>query len=373
MHLAAVIERLTQELQMQYPALALETNSAGLDIPEASGKWPLNNDVAFFASGAPSMGGAGQGPQGHRCLPGISTCSVAAHPFDIGEAVHKSNRSKQTMNTTTLIPTFNAVINDEPAQLCNARELHTNLQIGRDFVTWIKERIEHYGFVEGEDFILCSPNPGSKKGRGGHNRTDYHLTLDMAKELAMIENNDIGREIRRYLIRLEKKVAASLLLPAIINRVQLGEMSQRMADRFPDGKDKPYAWSRFNNHFRLASYKDLPAGKFDEALAYIDQMPTKDKKQLAVTVNTENASISDADILRAATAELMKPGRMFLTIFGKGTTGQPHPILYPVSEGARMLTDDEIIQRISKADGFPAPMIPALISAAASRLQARLS
>ena len=181
------------------------------------------------------------------------------------------------MNTTTnLIPVFTAIVADEPVQLCNARELHSTLQVGRDFSNWIKDRIDTFGFIEGEDFILCSPNPASKKGRGGHNRTDYHLTLDMAKELAMVENNEIGREIRRYLIRLEKKaIAAGLKVDAVITRAQLGELSCLLAERFPVGKDRPYAWSRFNNHFRLASYKDLPAAKFSEACEYIQQMPTK--------------------------------------------------------------------------------------------------
>lgn len=96
-------------------------------------------------------------------------------------------------------------------QLVNARDLHEALQAQRDFSNWVKDRIEKYGFIEGEDFFkqtdFCSPNLASKKndGRGGHNKIDYLLTLDMAKELAMVENNEVGRNIRRYLIRVEKK------------------------------------------------------------------------------------------------------------------------------------------------------------------------
>ena len=96
-------------------------------------------------------------------------------------------------------------------QLVNARDLHEALQAQRDFSNWVKDRIEKYGFIEGEDFFkqtdFCSPNLANKKndGRGGHNKIDYLLTLDMAKELAMVENNEVGRNIRRYLIRVEKK------------------------------------------------------------------------------------------------------------------------------------------------------------------------
>lgn len=132
-----------------------------------------------------------------------------------------------------LIPVFNGELDGRAQQLCDARDLHSFLAVGRDFSTWIKERIGQYGFIEGEDFLpflaksyvaegdICSPDSGSKSGvcspdsaskterRGGHNRTDYHLTLDMAKELAMVENNDQGRQVRRYFIDMERQARES--------------------------------------------------------------------------------------------------------------------------------------------------------------------
>ena len=113
------------------------------------------------------------------------------------------------MNTNALIPVFTGTLQDQPVQLCNARDLHAFLQVGKVFAAWIKDRIEQYGFVEGEDFILCFPNLESKR-RGGNNRTDYHLTLDMAQELGMVENNEFGRAIRRECIRIKKEYAATL-------------------------------------------------------------------------------------------------------------------------------------------------------------------
>lgn len=90
---------------------------------------------------------------------------------------------------------------------CNGRELHEILGVRRDFTNWMKARIEKYGFEEGVDYVkfdvLRSPNPASAKSREV-SAIEYHLSLDMAKELAMVENNEKGREARRYFIACEK-------------------------------------------------------------------------------------------------------------------------------------------------------------------------
>ncbi|EOM2440246.1 antA/AntB antirepressor family protein, partial [Escherichia coli] len=118
--------------------------------------------------------------------------------------------------TSQLIPVFNGTIDNETILLVNARDLHSFLGVGRMFAHWVKERIAEYGFVESQDYILICQN-GQTKGRGGDRRSkDYHLTLDTAKELAMVERNEKGRQIRRYFIECEKKLRQSLL-PAPMN------------------------------------------------------------------------------------------------------------------------------------------------------------
>ncbi|MDR1149364.1 MAG: antA/AntB antirepressor family protein [Spirochaetaceae bacterium] len=85
----------------------------------------------------------------------------------------------------------------------NARELHNAMDVGRDFTSWIKGRIEEYGFIKGEDyevFTKTGENPA-----GGRPATEYAVSPDMAKELAMLENNEQGRRIRRYFIAVEKR------------------------------------------------------------------------------------------------------------------------------------------------------------------------
>ena len=95
-------------------------------------------------------------------------------------------------------------IGEEVIQTVNARDLHEYLGIGRDFSSWIKERVDKYKFTEGKDYITCSPDPGSDV-RVAHNRVEYHISLDMAKELSMVENNDKGRTARKYFIEAENK------------------------------------------------------------------------------------------------------------------------------------------------------------------------
>jgi len=99
---------------------------------------------------------------------------------------------------------FQGDLEGRAQQLCDARDLHQFMQVGRDFSTWIKDRIEQYGFVEGEDF-----SPVLGKSTGGRPTNEFHLTLDMAKELAMVENNDQGRQVRRYFIAMERQARES--------------------------------------------------------------------------------------------------------------------------------------------------------------------
>ena len=106
--------------------------------------------------------------------------------------------------TSQLIPVFNGTISNETALLVTARDLHSFLDVGKRFASWIVERIAEYGFVENQDFMIIS-QVREKIGRGRPAK-DYHLTLDTAKELAMVERNEKGRQIRRYFIECEKKL-----------------------------------------------------------------------------------------------------------------------------------------------------------------------
>ncbi|EAK7388019.1 phage antirepressor Ant [Campylobacter coli] len=82
----------------------------------------------------------------------------------------------------------------------NAREIFQFLNSEQEYANWIKNRISHYNFIENQDYII---ELVYTKGRP---RKEYYVTLDMAKELCMVENNEKGRQARRYFIECEKRL-----------------------------------------------------------------------------------------------------------------------------------------------------------------------
>lgn len=113
-----------------------------------------------------------------------------------------------------LVPVKAREVGDSTIQTVNARQLHEALMVGKDFSNWVKGRIDRFGFENGRDFVttqdLSSPNLASAKARP-QTIIEYHLSLDMAKEIAMVENNDRGRAVRRHFIACEKMVREGLL------------------------------------------------------------------------------------------------------------------------------------------------------------------
>ena len=115
-------------------------------------------------------------------------------------------------------------------QTVNARELHAFLENGDKFATWIVDRINQFGFLENQDFVTFSEN--SEKGRP---RKEYALSLDMAKELCMVERNEKGKQARQYFIECERvakqKLAAQPALPSY------SEALRQLADQIDHNKE----------------------------------------------------------------------------------------------------------------------------------------
>ena len=101
-----------------------------------------------------------------------------------------------------LIPLQPQTIDGNAVETVSARELHAFLESRRDFSTWIKNRISEYDFVENQDFVRFH----KKVEANNATLIEYALTLDMAKELSMVERNEKGKQARRYFIECEKKL-----------------------------------------------------------------------------------------------------------------------------------------------------------------------
>ncbi|EGO3079158.1 phage antirepressor Ant [Campylobacter coli] len=82
----------------------------------------------------------------------------------------------------------------------NVENLFCYLEVNSKFADWIKNRINQYDFIENQDYIIKEVFTGRRP------RKEYYVTLDMAKELCMVENNEKGRQARRYFIECEKRL-----------------------------------------------------------------------------------------------------------------------------------------------------------------------
>ncbi|MDA8152604.1 MAG: antA/AntB antirepressor family protein [Acidithiobacillus sp.] len=146
-----------------------------------------------------------------------------------------------------LISIQQQAIGTEQTRTVNARDLHTFLENKDKFATWIKDRIDQFEFVENQDFVSFSEN--SEKPHGGRPSEEYHLTLNMAKELSMVERTPKGKEARQYFIECER-VARSAKVPAL-PAPEPGVYKALIATT-----DEGSFWKAFKKH--AARLKDAP-------------------------------------------------------------------------------------------------------------------
>ena len=221
----------------------------------------------------------------------------------------QENSVTDSNQANALIPVFTGTLADNTVQLCDARTLHTFMQVRRDFSNWIKNRISKFGFTLGEDFVtvlnLSSPNLVNAKARP-QQLTDYHLSLDMAKELSMVENNEQGRAARRYFIACERRAQATLHKPTIdytrvtpAQKQDLREIVQTIVDAGIQKHGE--TWARFQKKFRVNKYEELPAARYEEARSYlISKLPMGYEGQ--VVEATATLELSDLERMKLAFA-----------------------------------------------------------------------
>lgn len=109
-------------------------------------------------------------------------------------------------------------LNDSHEPVVSGRQLHEALGVRTRYDNWFS-RMTEYGFTENQDYLVTSIFGHNSNG-GRQNKVDHIVKLDMAKEIAMIQRTDKGKQVRTYFIQIEKdynspeKIMARALLMA---------------------------------------------------------------------------------------------------------------------------------------------------------------
>ncbi|MDN6742431.1 MAG: antA/AntB antirepressor family protein [Staphylococcus equorum] len=98
---------------------------------------------------------------------------------------------------------FNLKENQDGTVAVSGRELHKGLEIQTPYKQWIDRMID-YGFEVNTDYIIVSEKVHTQKSVRAYEQENHIMTLDMGKEIAMIQRSDAGKNIRRYFIEIEK-------------------------------------------------------------------------------------------------------------------------------------------------------------------------
>ncbi len=114
--------------------------------------------------------------------------------------------------TEELVPLLDRAVG-ESVNAVDGRALHRALESGRDFPTWVAQRIAQLGLVAGVDYERFSvpPNGGAEGNRGV--RHEYVISLDAAKHIAMAERNAAGHRVRSYFIACERRLREAAAAP----------------------------------------------------------------------------------------------------------------------------------------------------------------
>lgn len=277
---------------------------------------------------------------------------------------------------TELVPVFAGQISGVPAHLVDARRLHSFLESAQQFADWIKNRIADYGFVQDQDFLV-SEIYETKKGRGGNRKAiiEYSLTIDTAKEIAMVERNEKGREVRRYFIECERRLRdikpqnalkdlrSRKALPGGLTLEQqdaIKALVKGRAEQLPEAARAGATitlWSAIKSKFGV-SYKAIPTAQFGEALSLVARVPLK----------AEPDTLASMILFHGGQQPLQ--GQRFLVTFadvGHGYTAQP------VAPDCCVATPAQFAQRLATPGGLylDNATLLELIVASAQRLQIR--
>lgn len=148
----------------------------------------------------------------------------------------------------------------EGRKAVSARQLHDTLEIDTKFTQWIQRMFE-YGFEEAQDYFPVLGNRSD--GKAGKGRTDFALTIDCAKEIAMLQRSDKGKQLRKYFIEVEKKYRDQQQKPMSIeehlmaNAKALYDQKQKVQQIESDVEQLKAKTTTRPSYFTIAGYATL--------------------------------------------------------------------------------------------------------------------
>ena len=132
-----------------------------------------------------------------------------------------------------LVPVYET---EKGIKVVNGRELHSVLESKQDFSTWVKRRLLECDAEENEDFELL--HNSVEQVSGTKYRIEYIIKLDIAKEMAMLERTEKGKQVRKYFIAIEKKYNHAKVPMTIPEQIQLLAMGNVELNQKVDNLDK---------------------------------------------------------------------------------------------------------------------------------------
>ena len=179
----------------------------------------------------------------------------------------------------------------EGKETVNARELHSFLENRRDFSAWIKARVIRYGFIEGVDFT------NDTIVVRGSTFKEYFISVDMAKELSMVENNLKGKAARQYFIRCEtfaKKAYKKALEARTAGKITRKTLTDEIRDSGENERMHGHGYSTYTRlAYKLTGIKECDRDSLDDdSLERLDLI--EDMIRVHVKAGQEYQAVKDA-------------------------------------------------------------------------------
>ena len=175
------------------------------------------------------------------------------------------------MDFYELIKVEKRKIGDDVVNSINARDLHKALEIKTKFSDWIKRVIGRASFEEGYDYIVFSQNRA--KMSKGRPTKEYIFTIDSGKEVAMLEDSDLGKRLRRYFIEFEKqhnktKSKDELLIEALLEKGEIQNKYTNLLEEVASNKPLMKLSNILTNAIKIKHSDECPINNNPHLIKY---------------------------------------------------------------------------------------------------------